>query len=103
IECGRIMKLQATWDFTTPYVPFRINHAAVHPGELTGGNALPWQADFLACAFDQQSFIGWWPAQRPDNVFPEATPTISKFWDRGISGDEGPGGLIANWHRLGIV
>jgi len=103
IEVGRIMKLANTWDFTVPFVPFRINADAIRPGQLTGGNALPWQADFLACAFEQQAFIGWWPAQRPDNVFPEATPTVMQFWDRGISGDLGPDGMIANWHKLGIV
>jgi hypothetical protein len=102
IECGRIMKLLSTWDLSLPYVPFRIN-TAIHPGQITGGNAIPWQADFLACAFDPQLFIGWWPAQRPDDVFPETDPGVVKMWDRGISGDLGSGGMVTNWHKLGIV
>ncbi|MBS1873209.1 MAG: LodA/GoxA family CTQ-dependent oxidase [Acidobacteria bacterium] len=102
IECGRSMKDPATWDFSEPYVPFRVN-PALRPGEITGGNALPWQADFLACTWDPQLFLGWWPAQRPDHVFTEASPTVPKFWDRGIGGELGDDGMVLNWHKLGVV
>lgn len=80
IEAGRIMQRPGTYG-----APLRI---ATHtrPGELTAGNALPWQADFHACAWEMQGFIGWWPAQRPDHVRPEDSPTVFKDWTRGISG-----------------
>jgi hypothetical protein len=103
IECGRIMKSPDTWDFTAPFAPFRINAAMVRPGQITGGNALPWQADFLACAWDPQIFLGWWPAQRPDHVFTPASPTVPKMWDRGIGGELGSDGMVLNWDKLGIV
>jgi hypothetical protein len=96
IEVGRIMKDPAIYS-----EPFRLMAAALKPGQLTQGNALPWQADFNACTWEGQSFIGWWPAQRPDHVLPEAAPTGPALdWDRGITGDLG---LVNDWHRLGIV
>ena len=33
--------------------PFRISHAAVKPGEVTQYNAVPWQADFLSCRWEE--------------------------------------------------
>ena len=45
--------------------PFRIN-SAWEPGDVTQHMALPWQADFFECN------THWWPAQRPDDVVPEA-------------------------------
>ena len=54
--------------------PFRISHEAVRPGEVTEYNSLPWQADFLICRWEETSGrisrrLGWWPAQRPDDVY----------------------------------
>ena len=100
IECGRMMKAPP-WDFAVPFVPFRLN-SAIRPGEFTGGNAIPWQADFLACAFEQQAFVGWWPANVPITCSPSSSRR-SRAWDRRIAATWGPGGLVANWHKLGIV
>jgi hypothetical protein len=102
IEAGRIMKDSGTYDSA-----YRIA-AAVKPGQITQGNALPWQADFLACRWEAHGGSGnglaWWPAQRPDHVIPEANPTGPPLdWDRGISGDLGPDGLVKAWHKLGVV
>jgi hypothetical protein len=83
--------------------PFRLDADKLKPGRITQGNALPWQADFNACRWESQSFIGWWPAQRPDHVLPEANPTLPLDWDRGISGDLGDQGMVKAWHLLGIV
>ena len=94
--------------------PFRIDHHAtstydgeseqrIRAGHFTRQMALPWQADFFACRFDDGS--GWWPGQRPDDVLetPDATTTVK--WDR-----PGPWGPVANfddmrrhWSRLGFV
>jgi hypothetical protein len=100
IEAGSIMK-----DPVTYRAPFRLNANRFKPGEITAGNALPWQADFHACAWEASSFIGWWPAQRPDHVRPEANPSVFMDWDRGITGvmDNGDRDMIDGWSRLGIV
>jgi hypothetical protein len=100
IEAGRIMKDPANYS-----APFRLDASALKPGEITAGNALPWQADFHACAWEGSSFIGWWPAQRPDHVRPEADPTVFMDWDRGITGvlDNGDRDMMDGWSRLGIV
>ncbi|MBK6478311.1 MAG: LodA/GoxA family CTQ-dependent oxidase [Saprospiraceae bacterium] len=76
---------------------FRINHKVMSAGDISKYMALPWQADFWEC---QQH---WWPAQRPDDVIPNAEfeSIFNKFtedvgdnyekvlfqrerWDRGI-------------------
>ncbi|WP_165065755.1 LodA/GoxA family CTQ-dependent oxidase [Paludisphaera rhizosphaerae] len=103
IEAGRIMKDPATYA-----APFRIDAAVVKPGQITQGNALPWQADFYACRWEPHggggNGLAWWPAQRPDHVLPEAAPAGPPLdWDRGISGDLGPDGLVKAWHRLGVI
>jgi hypothetical protein len=99
IEVGRLMTDPQTYG-----EPFRIART-LSPGQLTAGNALPWQADFHACAWDMQGFIGWWPAQRPDHVRPESSPTTFVDWDRGISSvqDATDRDMVDGWHRLGIV
>ncbi|HEY6924321.1 MAG TPA: LodA/GoxA family CTQ-dependent oxidase [Steroidobacteraceae bacterium] len=38
----------------------------IEPGGITKYMAVPWQADFYECS------VHWWPAQRPDDVIPEA-------------------------------
>jgi hypothetical protein len=100
IEAGRIMKAPQTYA-----EPFRIDAATIVPGQITAGNALPWQADFHACTWEMQGFIGWWPAQRPDHVRPEGNPSVFKDWARGITGvqDASDRDMIDGWHRLGIV
>ena len=80
--------------------PFRVDAKTHQPGQLTAGNAVPWQADFLACSVDQQSQLGWWPAQRPYQVFPGVKSKTSEFWDRGVTGFRG---MVTQWHDLGIV
>ncbi|HWC09879.1 MAG TPA: LodA/GoxA family CTQ-dependent oxidase, partial [Acidimicrobiales bacterium] len=95
IEAGRIMKDAAIYA-----QPFRIDRAAVDPGGLTAGNAVPWQADFAACEFEDHARIGWWPAQRPDEVFTEPDLGPPSEW---ADGAETFDTMAANWHRLGVV
>jgi hypothetical protein len=95
IEAGRIMKQADIYSEA-----FRLNANVLKAGQITQGNALPWQADFSACAWEPQSFIGWWPAQRPDHVLREASPTIPKDWARGLGSDLD---MVKHWHRLGVV
>jgi hypothetical protein len=95
IEAGAIM--------TDPdrYIePYRLDADSLVPGQMTEGNALPWQADFYLCAFDG---LGWWPAQRPDDVYTDLASVTSgdqKPWVRGIA--DMPD-MAARWHTLGIV
>ena len=95
IEVGGVMADAATYGQA-----FRVNEKTHQPGQLTAGNAVPWQADFLACSVDQQSQLGWWPAQRPYQVFPDVKSETSQFWDRGVKGFRG---MVDQWHALGIV
>lgn len=81
--------------------PFRINHDArsayrgetelIRAGHFTRQMAVPWQVDFRDCKgekYDDEIF-GWWPAQRPDQVFEdESNVPINKMvqWHRASSG-----------------
>ena len=87
--------LRGTYDFIEP---FRLDHAKREPGDVTKQLAVPWQADFTDCA--QEDELAWWPAQRPDDVFPDrGGPQVA--WTRGIVTD--PEDMVADWHRLGFV
>jgi L-Lysine epsilon oxidase N-terminal/L-lysine epsilon oxidase C-terminal domain len=79
--------------YSSPF-GFRINHAVVKPGDLTGLMALPWQADFLKCAGE------WWPSQRPDVVRPNANSTDTVDWGRKITDHKS---MVSNAKRLGFV
>ena len=86
--------------------PFRISHEKVMPGEVTQYNAVPWQADFLLCSWQEKQGIlpkqlGWWPAQRPDDVFTTVGATDMLSWTRGLGSDFQD--MIDKWDRLGVV
>jgi hypothetical protein len=95
IEVGQLVK-----DPTLYAQPFRLDPAAVSPGDLTKGNAVPWQADFAACEFEDHAQIGWWPAQRPDEVFADAALGRMREWADGAETYED---MVAHWHQLGLV
>lgn len=95
IEVGAVMAAATTYSEA-----FRVDAQRHEPGQLTAGNAVPWQADFLACSVDAQSQLGWWPAQRPYQVLPGVDAEVSEFWHRGVSGFRG---MVDQWHRLGVV
>lgn len=95
IEAGRIMA-----EATRYASPFRLDATALRPGDVTQGNAVPWQADFLLCRFEDQPHLGWWPAQRPDKVLVDIASRRVKRWQRGV--EDWPG-MVNDWHQLGIV
>jgi hypothetical protein len=95
IEVGAVMADAGTYSEA-----FRVDAEAHEPGQLTAGNAVPWQADFLACSVDEQAQLGWWPAQRPYQVFPSVEAKTSQFWHRGVSGFRG---MVTEWDKLGVV
>jgi hypothetical protein len=82
-----------------PFVePFRLDAAKLDPGDLTKQMAIPWQGDFYLCRFDQG--LQWWPAQRPENVFP-AGGGPQRRWIRDIVHSEKE--MVQNWHKLGFI
>lgn len=77
-----------------PYAePFRLE-PGLTPGSISAALALPWQADFNACADN------WWPVPRPNDVITQAGSGVAVRWDRDIGSPED---MVANWHRLGFV
>lgn len=86
--------------------PFLISHDAVRPGEVTQYNAVPWHADFLYCSWEETQGLfpkrlGWWPAQRPDDVFTRVGGSEMVPWARGLGPDYQE--MIDKWDRLGLV
>jgi hypothetical protein len=85
---------------------FRLSHEKVLPGEVTQHNAVPWQADFLLCSWQELNGIlpmqlAWWPAQRPDDVFISVVATEMLPWGRGLGTDFQD--MVDKWDRLGTV
>lgn len=101
IEAGRIMRDPSIF---MQGEALRLFPDRVKPGEITQGNALPWQADYHLCRWEEgqgpTKRLGWWPAQRPDDVLasPQSDPVS---WARGLKDD--PIAWVNNWHRLGFV
>jgi hypothetical protein len=83
---------------------FRFDRSKLDPGGLTESMALPWQADFIDCSWEASSGLGlgrgWWPAQRPDQVFSSLGASTMDDWLRGITD---VADFIANWSKLGVV
>jgi hypothetical protein len=79
--------------------PYRGDSGPIRAGHFTRQMALPWQADFLQCktedatggTFNGTTGWGWWPAQRPDFVFPTEADFRAPLphpvaWHRATSG-----------------
>lgn len=65
IEAGNIMLERGTYD---PKRPFRISEDML-PGSLTARMAVPWQADFRDCEYEEEIGLDWWPGQRPNEIW----------------------------------
>lgn len=74
--------------------PFRFSHNKLTAGDITKQMALPWQADFYACA------DYWWPSHRPNYVFPENDSNNNQLWAREISSNRD---MVAQWQCLGFI
>jgi hypothetical protein len=93
--------IEASWMVRDTYTfsePFRLDHSSLGPGDVTKQMAVPWQTDFYDCSIDGE--LAWWPAVRPDDVFPVGRRKQVK-WTRNLvrSGNQ----MIARWHKLGFV
>ena len=93
IEAGWMMR-----DVYTYSEPFRLDATVLMPGDITKQMAVPWQADFTDCAQDGE--LAWWPAARPDDVFPESGDPQAP-WIRDIVST--PEDMVKKWHRLGFI
>ena len=98
--------IEASWLLRDVYAysePFRLDPTGLAAGDVTKQMALPWQADFTDCA--QDGALAWWPAQRPDDVFPEAGgPQVP--WARKLHSDVtdmAMSDMVTRWHRLGFI
>lgn len=93
IESWNVLQLKALYSS-----PLRIN-PDVKPGDLTMGNALPWQSDYLDCN------DGWWPIQRPNHV--TRNGKVQQPWapDEWVNGENGEqySEMVENWWRLGFI
>jgi hypothetical protein len=93
--------IEASWLLRDVYKflePFRLDPTALKAGDVTKQMAVPWQADFADCA--QEGELAWWPAQHPDDVFPESGgPQVS--WTRDIVNSKAD--MVREWHRLGFI
>jgi hypothetical protein len=100
IEAGR--KLRS--DIYAAGEAFRFDRSKLNAGDLTESMALPWQADFALCRWENgvapDKGRGWWPAQRPDDVLLGPDDAAMVRWDRGA--DTEPL-MVDNWHKLGVV
>ena len=82
IEMTFISTEKDTWR-----APYRVN-AGWTAGDATKWMAVPWQADFYECNFH------WWPAQRPDDVLPEAEyDALVADWDNQAQPDGKPNAM----------
>ncbi len=142
--------IEASWILRRASIykePFRINHAYLDevepdnppfgPGDVTKYGAVPWQADFYDCQTDRDPNnvdpkVGWWPAQRPDEIltldkfnqikqlsaklagldpnspeFHQKQNQLKQLWrkrDAWTRGfKDGRVEMVSNWHRLGFV
>jgi len=78
--------------------PLRMQRG-VRPGDLTIGNALPWQADYLDCNDT------WWPVQRPTHVTRDGRP-LQRWAPPGWGGRSDHAdynAMVHHWWRLGFV
>jgi L-Lysine epsilon oxidase N-terminal/L-lysine epsilon oxidase C-terminal domain len=103
IEAGRVMRDASKYMAKEPY---RLAPDKIKPGQVTERNAVPWQADFFLCRWEEGAGsglkrLGWWPAQRPDDVLLENNPNQPVPWARGLGNDFMS--MVNKWHQLGIV
>jgi hypothetical protein len=95
IESWRIMKPA---ELFVPGKPLRMR-ANTQPGDLTIGNALPWQADFLDCN------DVWWPVQRPNEVTRDGKPLqwwVPARW-RPNEDYSDYAAMVTGWWELGFI
>lgn len=104
IEAGQVMLEDETYDRTRP---FRIN-LNKPPGWLTARMAVPWQADYRDCAYEESLGLDWWPGQRPNDIWRrrdgelkrERWVPMTDIWEK--EPDRRPM-MVKHWSELGFI
>lgn len=104
IEVGGVMLEMETFDRARP---FRIAENLL-PGHLGAQMALPWQADFRDCEYEEEIGLDWWPGQRPNDVYRVVNGELQRglwvprdgAWDED---DTRRTMMVDNWSKLGFV
>jgi L-Lysine epsilon oxidase N-terminal/L-lysine epsilon oxidase C-terminal domain len=83
--------------------PFRLDPESLSPGDISQQMSLPWQTDFVDCAYEDPYV--WWPAQRPIDVRlgQEAGHSV---WARPFPSGKGEmdaEAMVKDFYRLGHV
>ena len=94
IESWNVMQLSEMYA-----APLRLK-SDVMPGDLTMGNAIPWQADFYDCT------ESWWPVQRPTEVWRDGKPGQSwtpAAWAESKVENFVFEQMVLQWWRLGFI
>jgi hypothetical protein len=86
---------QGAFDYAEP---FRLDPTGHSAGDVTRQMAVPWQADFWKC--NAYGGRAWWPAQRPDYVFPEEGGGPAGWTRQIVTTHED---MVNHWHKLGFV
>jgi len=97
--------IEASWFLRDTYnytELFRLDQSGLSAGDVTKQMAVPWQADFFKCnAYSNGTEVfAWWPAQRPDDVFPESGGGPAK-WVRNIVTSHQD--MVDYWSKLGFI
>src|SRR5262249_40093275 len=89
-----------------------IGDVVVEPGIMTAQMALPWHSDFAQCRMAPTpttlTNVGWWPTQRPDNVYVRGAggAVIQKRWaaaDAWVDGGARNLDMVDHWSSHGFV
>lgn len=104
IEAGNIMLERGTYD---PERPFRINMDLL-PGSLTARMAVPWQADFRDCEYEEEIGLDWWPGQRPNEIWRERDgKLVREKWvpqtQEWTADDTRRPMMVKHWSELGFI
>jgi hypothetical protein len=97
IEAGWILR-----DSLDYIEPFRLDSTSMTAGDVSRQMAVPWQADFYKCTTTSSDTrrVGWWPQQRPDDVFEDGGATRVAWIREKISNHKD---MVDKWHELGFV
>jgi hypothetical protein len=100
--------IEASWKIRDVFQyaePFRLDPGSITPGDVSQQMSLPWQSDFVYCAYEDPYV--WWPAQRPIDVRPHDEMEYVP-WDRKFEPKTSKASIIVNdmlheFYRLGHV
>jgi hypothetical protein len=93
--------IEASWLLRDVYSfsePFRLDATNLKAGDISKQMAVPWQADFYDCTQDGE--LAWWPAQRPDDVYPESGGPQQPWIRKHV---KSASDMVKNWYKLGFV